>query len=62
MFGGVRRTAYLEVSESLSVVCTISCVRTILRDNGQPFKMGLPEAYGANASANLYSPLNTCKA
>ena len=41
----VRRVAWLEDSESLSMVSTICCVHTILRNNRRPFKTGLPRAY-----------------
>ena len=41
----MRRVAYLEVSESLSIVSTVGCMHTILRDDGQTLKMGSPDAY-----------------
>ena len=41
----VRRVEYLVVSGSLSMVCTMGCVHTILRDGRDQFKMGSPGAY-----------------
>ena len=41
----VRRFGYLEISDSLSMVCTICCVYTILREGGTQFKMGSPHAH-----------------
>ena len=42
----VRRAGYLGVSDSLSMVCTICCVHTILRVGRAQFKMDSPDAYG----------------
>ena len=54
----VRRVGYLGVSDSLSMVCTICCVHTILREGGDRLKMGSPDAYGAGFSrlASLEAP------
>lgn len=43
----VRRAGYLGVSDSLSMVCTICCVHTILRVGRAQFKMDSPDAYEA---------------
>ena len=47
----VRRAGYLGVSDSLSMVCTICCVHTILRVGRAQFKMDSPDAYVAISSA-----------
>ena len=44
-----RRVGNLGVSDSLSMVCTICCVHTILREGGDRLKMGSPDAYGSAA-------------
>jgi len=41
----VRRAGYLARSGSLSMVCTMGYVHTILRDARTQFKMGLLGAY-----------------
>ena len=46
----VRRVGYLGVSDSLSMVCTICYVHTILREGGDQLKMGSPDAYGISAA------------
>ena len=57
----VRRVAWLEDSESLSMVSTICCVHTILRNNRRPFKTGLPRAYIQIASLSLFLCLHKSK-
>lgn len=41
----MRLAVYLAMSESLSMVCTMGCVHTRLRDGESHIKMGSPCAY-----------------
>ena len=56
----MRRAEYLEISESLSIVSTVVCVHTILRDNSHQFNMGSLGAY-EYAYAAINSGVNGTK-